>query len=59
MPEMNGRELAIILRRRFPNLPIVLLTGDTEVGEPDDAIDVILSKPFQIEVVEATIQRLI
>ena len=59
MPEMNGRELAIILRRRFPDLPIVLLTGDTEVGEPDKDIDVILSKPFQINVVEATIQRLI
>ncbi|MFQ5569236.1 MAG: ATP-binding protein [Rhodothermales bacterium] len=59
MPEMNGRELAQILRRRYPDLPIVLLTGDTEVGDPDHAINVILSKPFQIKEVEATIQKLI
>ncbi len=59
MPEMNGRELARILRGRFPEMPIVLLTGDTEVGEPGAEIDVILSKPFQINEVEATIQKLI
>ncbi len=59
MPEMNGRDLAQLLRRRFPTMPIVLLTGDTEVGEPDEDINVILSKPFQINEVEATIQKLI
>ena len=59
MPEMNGRDLARLLRRRFPNMPIILLTGDTEVGEPDEDINVILSKPFQINEVEATIQKLI
>jgi len=59
MPEMNGRELAHILRQRFPDLPIILLTGDTEIGEPGADIDLILSKPFQINEVEATIQKLI
>ncbi len=59
MPEMNGRELAQILRRRFPALPILLLTGDTEVGEAGHDIYVILSKPFQIKEIESTIQRLI
>ena len=59
MPEMNGRELATHLRHRFPTLPIVLLTGDTEVGEPDETINVILSKPFQIKEIESTIQQLI
>ncbi len=59
MPEMNGRELARRLRHDFPEMPIVLLTGDTEVGAPDQEIDVILSKPFQIKEIEATIQRLI
>ena len=59
MPEMNGRELAQILRERFPRLPIILLTGDTEVGEPDHNINIILSKPFKINEVEATIQMLI
>ncbi|MDX1548558.1 MAG: hybrid sensor histidine kinase/response regulator, partial [Rhodothermales bacterium] len=58
-PEMDGRELARRLRRRFPTLPILLLTGDTDVGTPDATIDVILAKPFQIDEVEATIQELI
>jgi CheY-like chemotaxis protein len=59
MPEMSGRELAQILRRRWPPLPFVLLTGDTEIGETGEDINVILRKPFQIDEVEATIQRLL
>lgn len=59
MPGMNGREVAYALRQRFANLPIVLLTGDTDVGVTNDDIDLILGKPFQIQEVEATIQRLI
>lgn len=59
MPEMNGRVLADHLRTRFPDLPIVLLTGDTDVGEVGPAINIILSKPFQIEEVDDTIQKLI
>ena len=59
MPEMSGRQLAQHLRTRSPDLPIVLLTGDTEVGKPDATIDVILNKPFQIDEVEETILRLL
>lgn len=56
MPKMNGRQLARKLRDRHPHLPIVLLTGDTEAGEPGAEIDVVLSKPFKIEQLEITIQ---
>ena len=59
MPEMNGRQLAREIRHRFPNLRIILLTGDTEVGEPDAEVDVIMSKPFRIDDLEAVIQRLL
>ncbi len=56
MPEMNGRQLARELRDRYPDLPIVLLTGDTEAGEPGGDVDVVLSKPFKIDQLEITIQ---
>jgi CheY-like chemotaxis protein len=59
MPEMNGRQLAHALRRRFPALPIVLLTGDTDIGDTGEDIDVVLSKPFKLETLEATIQQLL
>ena len=59
MPEMNGRQFARALRSRFPVLPIVLLTGDTEVGEAGDDVNVVLAKPFKIDELEATIQELL
>ena len=57
MPEMTGAELAKRLQQRQPDLPIILLTGytdtETAVGEVDD----ILSKPFKLEELQATIQK--
>jgi len=57
MPEMTGAELAKRLQKRQPDLPIILLTGytdtETAVGEVDD----ILSKPFKLEELQATIQK--
>ena len=57
MPEMNGRQLARALRRRFPALPIILLTGDTEVGGADSEVSLVMSKPFKINDLDAAIQR--
>lgn len=59
MPQMNGRQLARAIRERRPQLPIVLLTGDTDAGEPGDDVDVVLSKPFKIDQLDATIQEII
>ena len=59
MPGMNGRTLATTLRARFPHLPIVLLTGDTEPGEPDDVISAVLAKPFRTDDLDGLVQRLL
>lgn len=59
MPVMNGRQFARHLREDFPDLPIVLLTGDTDIGDPEHAFDVVLSKPFKLDVLEATIQEVV
>lgn len=33
MPEMNGEELAIELRRRFPRIALLMISGDSAVPE--------------------------
>jgi signal transduction histidine kinase len=57
MPEMTGAELARRLREKNPDLPVILLTGYTDTEEAVDAVDDILSKPFKLEELEATIQK--
>lgn len=57
MPEMNGRQLAAAIRPRFPDLPILLLTGDTNTGQPDATITAILNKPIPLADLEAAIQN--
>ena len=59
MPEMSGRQLARSLKRRFPQLPIVLLTGDTEAGSADEDVNVVLPKPFKIDELNDRIQDLL
>ncbi len=58
MPEMSGRELAARLRENLPHTPIVLLTGDTEAGEADASVDLVLTKPFKLDELESAIQNL-
>lgn len=59
MPGMNGRQLAGALRQRFPDLPIILLTGDTEAGIADSSVDLVLSKPFNLEKLTGAIHELL
>lgn len=58
MPSMSGREFARVLRERRPDLPVILLTGDTHTGPIDATIDLVLTKPFRIEEVDAAIHQL-
>ena len=59
MPEMNGRRLAAEIRTRFPELPIVLVTGDTEIHDDDPNIDHTIAKPFKLDTLQETIQKLV
>ncbi len=56
MPGMSGRELAAEIRRRFPALPIILLTGDTDVQAEGSDVAAVVRKPFQIDALEAVVQ---
>jgi signal transduction histidine kinase len=53
MPEMNGDELARQIKRRYPQVPVLLLTGFgdmmTHAGESPEGVDLIVSKPVSEE----------
>jgi CheY-like chemotaxis protein len=59
MPEMNGRLLARKIRERFQQLPIVLLTGDTDAGVPDHDVNLVMAKPFKLDALESAISTLV
>lgn len=61
MPGMSGQQLLAELRRRAPNVPVVLMTAygtvkDAVQAIKDGAFDYI-SKPFEIDELEATIAK--
>ena len=58
MPGMTGRELAHQIRKRHAELPILLLTGDTDIDVNPAEISAVLTKPFKIADVEAVIAEL-
>ncbi|HLA63506.1 MAG TPA: response regulator, partial [Rhodothermales bacterium] len=59
MPEMSGRELAQQIRQRYPALPVLLLTGDTDAEADEGTVDAVVKKPFKLDVLEDTIQALL
>lgn len=49
MPGMNGIELIRDVRRRYPSLPLVMMTGTDDPGRIDIAERVhLLQKPFDV-----------
>ena len=62
MPEMDGWETAREIRKRFPELPVVLVTGYGATAQPPsgelDLVAGIIGKPFDFDQVTATLVRL-
>ena len=58
MPEMSGRELAHKVRGRYPSLPVVLLTGDTDLEVNENEIARVISKPFKVGDLDLAIRDL-
>jgi CheY-like chemotaxis protein len=48
MPGMAGDQLAAEIRKRYPTLPVLLLTGNPPDKQPA-AVDLVLGKPFSID----------
>jgi len=58
MPEMSGRELAYQIRKLSPSVPIVLLTGDTDLRTDASIINRVMTKPFKINDLELAMTEL-
>jgi PAS domain S-box-containing protein len=53
---MNGLDLARLIRRRWPSLPVVLATGYNEAaGNPEDEGFPLLRKPYRMEDLQSAI----
>ena len=65
MPEMNGKELCNLLKTNFKtsHIPIVMLTALVEIDDKlqglETGADAYVEKPFNIEILKATINNLI
>ncbi len=63
MPEMTGIELAIVLQKRFPELPIILSTGFIDAANVEsvtaNGIREILHKPFSSADLAKVIMRIL
>ena len=62
MPRMGGAELYSFLARKRPGLPVVFVSGYTEVGLPDEAEgphSAFLPKPFQLDELRSVIRRML
>jgi signal transduction histidine kinase/ActR/RegA family two-component response regulator len=59
MAEMNGLDLAKAARARRPDLPIVIMTGYSEVGAIDSAVTdaVLLKKPYRLGDLASSIEK--
>ena len=60
MPNMKGNELAASIKRVSPSQPILMITAyATQLGESDNPVDAILSKPFQLRDLRQAMARLL
>src|SRR5262249_11071177 len=60
MPEMNGLELARIIRRIRPTLPMMMLSGDSSVpDEAKEAVDEFVEKGWPPEIFVSAVARLL
>jgi signal transduction histidine kinase/ActR/RegA family two-component response regulator len=59
MPEMTGAGLARTLHTRHPEMPVVLLTGYTELETEIDDVEAVISKPFKLDELQQAIQSCI
>ena len=59
MPGMNGRQLAQAIKQATPNLPVVLITGDTDFEEKLEEVNAVIGKPFHLEDLQKVINKLV
>jgi len=62
MPQISGISLISMIKKKFPDMPVIAITGWGEYPEPFSAesqADKVLSKPFELSELEKAINELI
>jgi len=62
MPQISGISLISMIKKKFPDMPVIAITGWGEYPEPFSAesqADKLLSKPFELSELEKTINEII
>lgn len=59
MPGMNGRQLAQAIKQSSPELPVVLITGDTDFEDKLEEVNAVIGKPFLLEDLQKVINELV
>ncbi len=63
MPVMQGDELALLIKTRWPGLPVLMLTAFAESIRTSPnvlaSVDVLLSKPFGVAELRSAVARLL
>jgi CheY-like chemotaxis protein len=63
MPDLDGWTLALHIKDKSPNTPVVLITGSEKEAVMErlegSSIDSILFKPFMLEDIQKTVQTLL
>ena len=60
LPVMDGVEMAKEIKAKYPNLPVVLITGSVMVTDAElerGGFDAVVQKPFELKVIEESIDR--
>jgi CheY-like chemotaxis protein len=63
MPVMKGDALAVMLKERYPGLPIIMITADAEKLDASvplpQGVDILLGKPFRFDELRDAVGRLV
>ena len=59
MPFLNGDELAVRIRQLAPRQPILMMTAHDFKYRPGSLVDAVLHKPFDYELLQQEIARLL
>ena len=61
MPEMEGDEFAREVKKRRPDVPVILITGFGDImavtGEKPEGVDVVMCKPFTMAGLQTTLAK--
>ena len=63
MPGLSGEALAVWIKRRTPDVPVIMVTGYGELmkaaGERPEGVDAVLSKPVTLGALRGAIEQLV